>query len=111
MLSFMLGFNGFSIQAQVASILSETDIRFFPYFIGRILHACFASVICYFIYTFMYSSGFVLHLSSPVFMQESHHSFSWIFQWSRFGPIITISSLFVATCILWFRWKKYRTIS
>src|SRR5690625_1700286 len=32
--SFFLGFNGFSIQAQVASIIAKTDIRFYPYFIA-----------------------------------------------------------------------------
>src|SRR5699024_6768836 len=46
-ISFILGFHGFSIQAQVASILAETDIRFLPYFISRILHACFATILCY----------------------------------------------------------------
>ncbi len=30
--SFILAFSGLSIQAQVASILAETDIRFKPYF-------------------------------------------------------------------------------
>lgn len=31
--SFILGFSGFSVHAQVASILAETDIRFFPFFV------------------------------------------------------------------------------
>src|SRR5699024_9918381 len=37
-ISFVLGFNGLSIQAQVSSIISQSDIRFLPYFISRILH-------------------------------------------------------------------------
>lgn len=43
MTSFILAFSGFSVQAQVASILAETDIRFQPFFIARIIHGFFAS--------------------------------------------------------------------
>ncbi|MEC2072987.1 sporulation integral membrane protein YlbJ [Alkalihalophilus marmarensis] len=47
--SFFLAFSGFSIQAQVASILADTDIRFKPFFLARIIHgffaACFALVL------------------------------------------------------------------
>lgn len=32
-ISFILGFNGLSIHAQVASILAKTDIRYLPYFL------------------------------------------------------------------------------
>ena len=31
-----LGFSGFSVHAQVASILAQTDIRFQPFFFARI---------------------------------------------------------------------------
>ncbi|WP_028778331.1 sporulation integral membrane protein YlbJ [Shimazuella kribbensis] len=40
--SFFLGWNGLSIHAQVASVLSKSDIRYRPYFIGRIMHSFFA---------------------------------------------------------------------
>ncbi|MCQ5363858.1 sporulation integral membrane protein YlbJ [Anoxybacillus salavatliensis] len=47
--SFILAFGGFSVQAQVASILAEANIRFQPFFIARIFHglfaACFASIL------------------------------------------------------------------
>ncbi|SER96815.1 sporulation integral membrane protein YlbJ [Gracilibacillus ureilyticus] len=43
LLSFILAFNGLSVQAQVASLLAETDIRFYPYFFARLLHGIFAS--------------------------------------------------------------------
>jgi sporulation integral membrane protein YlbJ len=42
--SFILAFSGFSIHAQVASILAETDIRFKPFFFARIMHGVFAAV-------------------------------------------------------------------
>nr|WP_058307007.1 sporulation integral membrane protein YlbJ [Gracilibacillus massiliensis] len=52
--SIILAFNGFSVQAQVASILAETDIRFAPYFFARILHAIFASIIVVLLYVPIY---------------------------------------------------------
>ncbi|WP_017727187.1 sporulation integral membrane protein YlbJ [Halalkalibacterium ligniniphilum] len=41
--SFFLAFCGFSVQAQVASILAETDIRFKPFFVARLMHGFFAA--------------------------------------------------------------------
>src|SRR5690625_1992945 len=50
--SFILGFNGFSIQAQVASLIAKTDIRFYPYFFSRVIHALISSFITYSLFTF-----------------------------------------------------------
>lgn len=45
--SFFLAFSGLSVQAQVASILAESDIRFKPFFWARIMHGCFAALITF----------------------------------------------------------------
>lgn len=45
--SFFLAFSGLSVQAQVASILADSDIRFKPFFIARIMHGCFAALITF----------------------------------------------------------------
>ncbi|MGV3487831.1 MAG: sporulation integral membrane protein YlbJ [Tuberibacillus sp.] len=42
--SFILGFGGFSIQAQVASILAEAKLNAKPFFIGRIFHGLFSAI-------------------------------------------------------------------
>ncbi|MBU9711238.1 sporulation integral membrane protein YlbJ [Evansella tamaricis] len=52
--SFILAFNGFSVQAQVASILSETDIRFKPFFLARCFHGFVAAILTYFIFDWFY---------------------------------------------------------
>lgn len=93
--SFVLGFSGFSVQAQVASILAETDIRFFPFFIARIFHGCFAVVFTIFLWgplresitTFQASEG-----ALPVF---SHlESVTILSQWLNvYGPLLTIFTL------------------
>src|SRR5690625_7692686 len=52
LISFILRCNGFSVQAQVASIISKTDIRFHPYFFARTLHAFLACALTIFLYQF-----------------------------------------------------------
>jgi len=59
-ISFILGFNGFSVQAQVASILAKTDIRFTPYFFSRLLHGIIASLLTLFLYKPLYLDRQVL---------------------------------------------------
>lgn len=45
----ILGFGGFSVHMQVASIISNTDLSIKPYLLGKILHGIFAGLITYFI--------------------------------------------------------------
>ena len=71
--SFILAFSGLSIQAQVASILAETDIRFKPYFFARIIQSILAPI-----FTFVFWTPFYEKVSSfspmpkdiPVFLSE-----------------------------------------
>ncbi|NLI91392.1 MAG: sporulation integral membrane protein YlbJ [Peptococcaceae bacterium] len=44
MLSFLMGWGGLSVFAQVASFTTTTDLRFYPFVLGRCLHACLAFV-------------------------------------------------------------------
>lgn len=101
--SFILAFSGFSVQAQVASILAQTDIRFHPFFFARLLHGCFAGI-----YAFLLWKPVYLRISQfeqpshaiPVFWQNS----SWItscFRFiSEFGPLFTIVLLMIYTFLL-----------
>ncbi len=52
LITFFISFGGFSIHMQVMSILSNTNIKYFPYFIARLLHGLIASSIVYLILTF-----------------------------------------------------------
>lgn len=45
---FLLSFGGLSVHMQVISIISDTKIKYFPYFIARILHASISSLIFFF---------------------------------------------------------------
>ncbi len=96
--SFILGFSGFSIQAQVASILAETDIRFKPFFFARIMHGFIAAVLTLALWKPLY-----LNLQEPTSGMKAIHVFlqypseSWFYKlWEdiiQYGPSITIASL------------------
>jgi sporulation integral membrane protein YlbJ len=52
--SAILAWGGLSVHAQVASILAETDIRYWPFLFARILHTALAFLFTYTIGAFMY---------------------------------------------------------
>ncbi|HZG71597.1 MAG TPA: sporulation integral membrane protein YlbJ [Chondromyces sp.] len=93
--SFMLAFGGFSTQAQAASILAQTDIRFQPFFFARMLQG-------------LYSASLAFILWKPVYLRFSennetssipasgfgHYGWEWANQWfQQYGPVITLISL------------------
>ncbi|MFD1018061.1 sporulation integral membrane protein YlbJ [Thalassobacillus hwangdonensis] len=106
--SFILGFNGLSVQAQVASILSETDVRFFPYFVGRLLHGLFASILCVVLYKPLYLSQSAKSLDAiPVTSSPNMDMMTTIFHWmQQWGPPLTIVTLMVGIMILSARIQK-----
>ncbi|WP_456271643.1 sporulation integral membrane protein YlbJ [Bacillus sp. AK031] len=100
--SFILGFNGFSVQAQVASILAQTDISFRPFFFARLLHGISAALITLLIWKPVYvklSQGKTSN-AVPVFNGFEGHfweqAMDWMKQW---GPVITIFSLLLYTIL------------
>jgi len=106
LVSFILGFNGFSIQAQVASILAKTDIRFTPYFFARFLHGLIASILTVLLYHPLYLSRQQSSQTAIPVVNENHFwekSFDFLFQ---NGPYITI--LFLALSFLLLINKKTR---
>jgi sporulation integral membrane protein YlbJ len=103
--SFILSFGGFSVQAQVASILAEANIRFQPFFIARMIHGCFAACLTYLLWKPLYINFHSVNESVraiPVFFTE--HAHFWLFEYWRFliryGPIITIMFLFMYVLLL-----------
>ena len=104
LVSFILGFSGFSVQAQVASILAETDIRFLPFFLARIVHGFLSGILVFLLWKPLYErsdsfSGFTDAL--PVFLSGGGHSINSFLGWlSAAGPPLTILSLMIYL-IIW----------
>ncbi|GGD19188.1 sporulation integral membrane protein YlbJ [Pontibacillus salipaludis] len=108
--SFILAFNGFSVQAQVASILADTDIRFRPYFFARILHGLFAAGLSVLLFVPLYVDRQAFESDeSPVWMRLSKHETFWSELFEKLvniGPLMTIASLAIASFILYRRMIK-----
>jgi sporulation integral membrane protein YlbJ len=99
--SFILGFNGFSVQAQVASILAKSDIRFSPYFIARFFHAIFASIVCYVLFQLFFKNETTMDTSIPTFLNETNTSYSILLHLTELGPAITLGSIAIACIFLY----------
>ena len=99
--SFLLAFGGFSIQAQVASILSKSDIRFGPFIFARFLQGIFASIITLLIWNPVYENRLMNQPTSlPVFLDiEADRVSIFIEKLTQIGPLITICALIVYTMI------------
>lgn len=93
--SFILGLNGLSVQAQVASVISHTDIRFLPYFFARFLHGFFASL-----FTLLLFKLFFTHVQTTTTTLSLSNNFKFITHLlitiMNFGPMLTVVSLFIA---------------
>ncbi|MFJ8256965.1 sporulation integral membrane protein YlbJ [Peribacillus asahii] len=101
--SFILAFSGLSVQAQVASILAETDIRFAPFFFARVLHGFIAAILAYLLWNSLYVEipdyGHAA-LAFPVSQIIGDEATTLYEQMLHLGPLFTIISLSVYTCII-----------
>jgi sporulation integral membrane protein YlbJ len=108
--SFILAFGGFSVQAQVASILAQTDIRFKPFFIARIMQGIFASFFAYIFWKPL--SKRILHPEHTVetIPVSMINNVSWIqsliHNLITIGPLITIGALLFYVLLLSYSLKK-----
>ena len=104
--SFILAFSGFSVQAQVASILAQTDIRFQPFFFARIIHGIFAAFYAFILWKPVYVRFFedgqpsnalpvMEYLTSEGSRLADAHNML-----AAAGPLITIGSLLVYVWLL-----------
>lgn len=106
--SFILGFNGLSVQAQVASIIATTDIRFSPYFFARILHGIFAGILTALLYKPLYLNRTSFDFKGvPVSTGVQENTWMTIlYHLKEMGPMITITFLLIGVIILLRRLPK-----
>ena len=102
--SFILAFSGFSVQAQVASILAQTDINFKPFFFARIVHGFAAAFYTFILWQPIYERFYNTEQPSnaiPVGFFENNSFFGKLFDGiAASGPLITILALSVYTFML-----------
>ncbi|GGH74427.1 sporulation integral membrane protein YlbJ [Pullulanibacillus pueri] len=98
MVVFVLGFGGFSIQAQVASILSEAKLSAKPFFIGRLLQGFFSAIAAVFLFHWFAipSSEAIYNKSIAVFQPISngiYHFDATTNEYLQWGSFITLFTL------------------
>ncbi len=103
--SFILGFGGFSIQAQVASIISEVKMSMKPYMIGRLLQSVIAPILAVLLWKPLYVdrlASWSNHKTITVInnFTEQHFHIDSIFV---IGPIITLTALYIYVLIIIYR--------
>lgn len=110
--SFILAFSGFSVQAQVASILAETDIRFSPFFIARLFHGLFSVIFSLLLWKPL--SPYILATQPAVRPEEANpftslYSFDFLYEYLElclsYGPLLTIFFLCFYIYLRMNRWK------
>ncbi|MCM3165602.1 sporulation integral membrane protein YlbJ [Peribacillus frigoritolerans] len=111
MTSFILAFNGFSIQAQVASIIAATDIRFTPFFLARIAHGLLASIITVLLWEPFYKGK--MYSGSPInafpVSGSGEHVNSLYQSMLEIGPILTL--VFLILYIIIFTKRLFKGLS
>ncbi|WP_394137000.1 sporulation integral membrane protein YlbJ [Cytobacillus oceanisediminis] len=102
--SFILAFSGFSVQAQVASILAQTDINFKPFFFARIIHGFTASFYAFILWNPIYERFYNTEQPSnaiPVGFFGDYSLFGKMLNGlAAAGPLITLLALTVYTYVL-----------
>jgi sporulation integral membrane protein YlbJ len=102
--SFILAFSGFSVQAQVASILAQTDINFKPFFFARIIHGFTASFYAFILWNPIYERFYNTEQPSnaiPVGFFGDYSLFGKMLDGlAAAGPLITLLALTVYTYVL-----------
>ncbi|MFF2586827.1 sporulation integral membrane protein YlbJ [Peribacillus butanolivorans] len=112
MTSFILAFNGFSIQAQVASIIASSDIRFMPFFLARIAHGFLASIFTVLLWGPFYKgnnySGNPFN-AFPVSGSTGERASSLYQNMLDFGPLLTLA--FLTLYIMIFAKRLFKGLS
>lgn len=98
-LNAVIAWSGLSIHAQVASLLSQTDIRYLPYMMARILHAALSFVLTLLLWDLL-EQHVLGWLSMPVFFPITHASpwVQWWMFWAATTGILLTLLLFLGGC-------------
>lgn len=101
MLAFLLGWGGISVFAQVASFTAPTDLRIFPFILGRILHSILALIISQILLRFSEIPTMLL----PVFLTEEPRYWLLSLRWSALYFFLT-GFLLVTIGLIGLVWQR-----
>lgn len=103
----IIAWSGFSVHAQVASMISQTDIRYTPYLFARMAHAILA-----FVWTFILwkpVSALLPSLDTETFADPTHlahHLADYSYLYLSYTLMMIFSILFMISILIWFAQRK-----
>lgn len=110
--SALVAWGGISVHAQVASIISSTDIRYKPYFIYKIVHAVLAGAIAYLVWEPLKSQATSFQ-GVPVFGRhiETAAGYGWTSNFVTYTVlfVVVMAMLFMLTYV-YNRYSSSRTM-
>jgi sporulation integral membrane protein YlbJ len=101
--SFILSWGGLCVHAQITSLLTQTNVRYTPFFIARLLHGVIAMILVYLLWEPTQALGAAWQFAIPV---SSSHIFTSSFQVSF---VIMLTIAIVPLLFLLFTYLALRT--
>ena len=106
----VIAWSGLSVHAQVASIISETDMRITPFVCARAIHAVLAGVYTYLLFGPL---SFVINrITVPVFLYTTPRAGDFSFWWQRTAfatqRVLTVILILMAVSLLMYAATEVR---
>lgn len=105
----ILAFGGFSVQAQVASIVAQSDLSLKPFFMGRILQALFSIALTVVFFHPLYKVSTTTIVPAFANSQASSILFTYWENIQKIGPLITLGALLFSSIFLFYSVIKSKT--
>jgi sporulation integral membrane protein YlbJ len=107
--SAIIAWSGLSVFAQVASVLTGTDIRMTPYVIARVLHAVLAAVVTLVLYNMgignvIAHSTFVPAVWSGISSASPH----WLVSWTALKNWADVIGIAIGISLIVYFWNQYK---
>jgi nucleoside recognition membrane protein YjiH len=96
LISAIIAWSGFSVHAQVAAIINDTDIRIGPYLLARVLQAVVAGAVTWLLWNHMSPTAAVTTL--PVFLQTQTRATMAVW-WQRMTYVSLRGGLLLGTIL------------
>lgn len=110
--AFILSWGGLSVHAQVASILNETDLRYTPFLLSRLIHAVVAACMVLGLWHFTMDPSTSVFQWGNLGLDQSSYMMKWnifmtSFRWLLYILILMIVLSLLAALIQYLKTKKH----
>lgn len=97
LISAIIAWSGFSVHAQVAAIINDTDIRLGPYLLARMLQALIAGALTWLLWGYMAPTTSIITLPAFLQLQAGTGMAAW---WQRLSYVSLRASIMLAAILV-----------